>query len=331
MKLQARVKLMSTLLVCTLFASAIQAFAQGYPSKPVKILIGTPPGGPGDTATRGAAQALSQATGQPYVVENRVGADGLIAGEAAVRSAPDGYTLYVADSFAISLNPVIRAKMPYDPEKDLAPIAYFGALASLILAHPSVPANNLVELLSLAKAKPGSISFGTFGLASSSNLYVELLKNDRNVVFLNVPYKAASLAFPAMLAGEVNVVLFAVGPAVAQVKAGKAKALAIVSSNRSPLLPDVGTMKENGVDIDIQAWFALFAPAATPRDIISRVNAEVAKGLTNNPEAKAKFLTSQGIDTSAPAGASPEVFARFLKKERENYAEVVRLTKVRIE
>lgn len=144
-------------------------------------------------------------------------------------------------------------------------------------------------------------------------------------------YKAASLAFPAMLAGEVNVVLFAVGPAVAQVKAGKAKALAIVAASRSPLLPDVGTMKENGVNIDIQAWFALFAPAATPRDIITRLNAEVAKGLINNPEAKAKFLTSQGIDTSAPAGASPEVFAKFLKAERENYSEVVRLTKVRIE
>lgn len=187
MNSQTHSKMVLALLACALFAMATPAAAQGYPSKPVRILIGTPPGGPGDTATRGAAQALSQATGQSYVVENRVGADGLIAGEAAVRSAPDGYTLYVADSFAISLNPVIRAKMPYDPDKDLAPIIYFGALASLILAHPSVPANNLRELMNLAKAKPGSITFGTFGLASSSNLYVELLKNDRNIVFLNVP------------------------------------------------------------------------------------------------------------------------------------------------
>jgi tripartite-type tricarboxylate transporter receptor subunit TctC len=319
------------LLACTFSGAAMQAAAQAYPSKPVRILIGTPAGGPGDVAARGAAQALSQAFGQSYIVENRVGADGLIAGEAAVRSAPDGYTLYVADSFAISLNPVIRAKMPYDPEKDLAPIIQFGTLASLILAHPSVPANTLREVLELAKAKPGSITFGTFGLASSAHLYVEYLKNDRNIVFLNVPYKAASLAFPALLAGEVNVVLFAIGPASAQVKAGKAKALAINAPGRSPLLPDVQTMKEQGVDINIQTWFALFAPAGTPRDIINRSNTEVAKGLVNNPEAKAKFLTSQGMETSAPAGASAEVFAKFLKADRENYAEVVRVTKVRIE
>ena len=140
-----------------------------------------------------------------------------------------------------------------------------------------------------------------------------------------------ALAFPALLAGEVNVVLFAIGPASAQVKAGKAKALAVNASSRSPLLPDVGTMKEQGVDINIQTWFALFAPAGTPRDIITRSNAEVAKGLVNNPEAKAKFLTSQGMDTSAPAGASADAFAAFLKADRENYAEVVRVTKVRIE
>jgi tripartite-type tricarboxylate transporter receptor subunit TctC len=162
-------------------------------------------------------------------------------------------------------------------------------------------------------------------------LYVEYLKNERNIVFLNVPYKAASLAFPALLAGEVNVVLFAIGPAAQQVKAGKAKALAINAPGRSPLLPEVATMKEQGMDIDIQTWFGLFAPAGTPRDIISRSNTEVAKGLVNNAEAKAKFLTSQGMETSASAGASAEVFARFLKADRENYAEVVRVTKVRIE
>ena len=317
--------------VCMLMAAAMQASAQSYPSKPVRILVGTPAGGPGDLVARGSAQALSQALGQSYIVENRVGADGLIAGEAAVRSAPDGYTLYVADSFAISLNPVIRAKMPYDPEKDLAPIIHAGTLASLILAHPSVPANNLRELLDMAKAKPGTITFGTFGLASSAHLYVEYLKNERNIQFLNVPYKAASLAFPAMLAGEVNVVLFAIGPAVAQVKAGKAKALAVNAPGRSPLMPEVGTMKENGVDIDIQTWFGLFAPAATPRDIIIRANTEVAKGLINNPEAKAKFLTSQGMDTAAPAGTSADAFAKFLKADRANYAEVVRVTKARIE
>jgi len=157
------------LLACTLTATSIHATAQAYPAKPVRILIGTPAGGPGDVAARGAAQALSQAFGQSYLVENRVGADGLIAGEAAVRSAPDGYTMYVADSFAISLNPVIRAKMPYDPAKDLAPIVQFGTLASLILAHPSVPANSLREVLELARAKPGTIAFGTFGLASSAS------------------------------------------------------------------------------------------------------------------------------------------------------------------
>jgi len=158
-------------------------------------------GGPGDVATRGASQVLSQVMGQPFVVENRPGADGIIGGEACVKSAPDGHTLCTLDSFGVSLNPVIRAKMPYDTARDLTPVVHLGFLPAGIIVNASVPANSLRELLELAKAKPGAITWGSFGLASSSNLYMEWLKNARGISFLNVPYKGASQACSSAATG----------------------------------------------------------------------------------------------------------------------------------
>ena len=307
------------------------ADAQGWPSRAVRIFVGTPAGGPGDVVSRGAAQVLGQVFDQPFVVENRVGADGMIAGEACARSAPDGYTLCTADNYAITVNPVIRAKMTYDPMRDLVPIFHYGYLTAAILVHPSVPANTLRELLQLAKAKPNAITWGAYGFNSSSHFYIEWLKNANGISFYNVPYKAASLAFPAMLAGEVQVAIFAVGPAAQQVKAGKARALAVTTAKRSSHMPDVPTYKEAGLDIDIGTWFGLFGPAELPREIVNRLNAELAKGIANNPENKAKFLTSQGIEVDAPAGASPQEFAAMLTVERDRFANIAKVAKIRID
>jgi len=305
--------------------------AQGWPARAVHILVGTPAGGPGDVVSRGAGQVLGQLYGQAFVVENRVGADGMIAGEACARAAPDGYTLCTADNYAITVNPVIRAKMTYDPMRDLVPIFHYGYLVAAILVHPSVPAHTMRELLQLAKAKPNTITWGAYGLNSSSHFYIEWLKNADGIYFYNVPYKAASLAFPAMLAGEVQVAIFAVGPAAQQVKAGKARALAVTTAKRSSHMPDVPTYKEAGLDIDIGTWFGLFGPAQLPRDIVNRLNADLAKGIVNNPENRAKFLTSQGIEVSAPAGASPEEFAAMLPVERERFAKIAKVAKIRID
>lgn len=315
-------RILSALVAASLLIGAAQA--QKYPSRPVRILVGTPAGGPGDVVSRGAAQVLSAVFNEGFVVENRVGADGMIAGDACAKAAPDGLTLCTADNYAILVNPLIRLKMSYDPFKDLAPIVHFGHLGVAILVHPSVPANTLKELFDLAKAKPDSITWGSYGLNSSSHFYIEWLKNVHGIRFYNVPYKAASLAFPALLAGEVQVAVFAVGPAATQVKAGKAKALALTIGKRVPQLPDVPTYKEAGLDIDISTWFGLFAPTGTSSDIIHRINAEVSKSLINDPGMREKFLSSQGISPDHPAGASPEVFASTLGPERDRFAMIAK-------
>jgi tripartite-type tricarboxylate transporter receptor subunit TctC len=280
---------------------------------------------------RGTAQALSQRLGQPFVVENRVGADSMIAGEACAKSPSDGYILCVSDSLGVALNPVIRSKMSYDPSRDLAPIIHYGYAVNAILVHPSVPANTLQELFALAKAKPGSIRWGSYGVASPSNIYVEWLNNVKGISFLNVPYKAASLAYPAMLAGQVDVAYFNLGQALPVIKAGKAKALAIVLPKRTARLPDVPTHLEGGMDIGIITTFGLYAPGPTPRAIIDRVNAEVAAGLFGNAEMKQKFLIGQGLELHAPAGGTPEEFTAFLKAERENFAKLVKIAKIKVE
>lgn len=316
-----------------LFAGPLPlAQAQGWPSKAVHVLVGTPAGGPSDVVSRGAVLVLGQAFGQPFVVENRVGSDGIIAFEACARSAPDGYTLCTEPNNVVTINPVIRAKMNYDPIRDLVPIFHYGYMEAAILVHPSVPANTLPELFALAKAKPNSLSWGAYGLGSPSHFYIEWLRNAKSISFYNVPYKAASLAFPAMLAGEVQVAIYAVGPAAYQVRAGKARALAITTAKRSSHLPDVPTYKEAGLDIDIGTiWVGLFGPAGLPKEIVNRVNAELAKGLVNNPENREKFLTSQGFVVDAPSGAPAEEFAALLPIERERFMNAAKVAKIRME
>ena len=320
--------------LCAMLAGAFTlqaASAQVYPARPVRIIIPSAPGGPSDTNGRGVAQALSEALGQPFVVDNRPGADGIIGTEACVRSAPDGYTLCTCDGQGFSLNPVLRSKMPYDAIRDLKPIILTAFLYSALVVHPSVAANSLRELLDLAKAKPGRITFGTSGLASVANIYVEWLKRAKGVEFQSVPYKSTAPAFTGLVAGEVQVANFAVGQVAQYVKSGKVKALAQSGETRSRHLPDVPTFKEAGMEISLRNWFGLFAPAGTPVDIVRRLNAEVARNLLNNPVLQERFLASQGLGAESPVGESPEAFEAFLKADREYFAKVIKTTGIRLE
>jgi tripartite-type tricarboxylate transporter receptor subunit TctC len=307
------------------------ANAQSYPSKPVRILAAFGAGGPGDMASRGAAQVLTQVLGQPFTVENRLGADGIIAGEACAKAASDGYTFCVFDNYALALNPVIRVKMPYDTARDLTPVVHLGFAPAGIFAHPSVAANSLQALFDLAKAKPDSITWGSFGLASSSNLYIEWLKKAKGISFLNIPYKGASQAWQALLAGEVQVVAYTVATVVGQIKAGKAKALAVATSERSPYMPEVPTYAESGMEIAIVTWFGMMAPSGVPSEIVQRVNAEVTKGLLNNVQLRDKFLTPSGILILSPSGGPPNAFAEFLRAQHAMYSELMRVTGLKIE
>ncbi|OFZ98427.1 MAG: hypothetical protein A3H35_20445, partial [Betaproteobacteria bacterium RIFCSPLOWO2_02_FULL_62_17] len=275
--------MISTALRLAAFITALFVFsaaqAQTYPANRVRIISGVAPGGPGDVASRGAAEGLARVLGQPFVIENRPGAEGMIAGEACAKSTPDGYTLCLFNGHDIALNPVLRSKMPFDPARELTPVVHLGFAAAAIIVHPSVPANSLQELFALARAKPGSINWGTSGLASPGNIYVEWLKNALDIRFHGVPYKSALQGMQSVLSGEIQVTSFVAGQVAPQVRAGKLKALAVATSQRSPYLPEVPTFKEAGMEVAIVTWYGLMAPAGTPRDIILRVNAVVAAEL----------------------------------------------------
>ncbi|MFM9969682.1 MAG: Bug family tripartite tricarboxylate transporter substrate binding protein [Burkholderiales bacterium] len=305
--------------------------AQTYPSKPIRVVSQFTPGGPGDVLTRAITQIVTQSLGQPFVIESRPGAEGLIAAEQCRTSTPDGYNLCAADSFTVSLLPVISNNMKFDPLKEMSPIVHFGFLSSLLLVHPTVAANTLEELFAQVKAKPGSITWGSWGPASSPHIYMEWLKKERGINFLEVPYKSAPFAWQGLQAGEIQVAIFASGPSRGVVNAGKAKALALVNPARSTFVPNIPTLREAGLPVDVLTWFALFAPNGTPRDMIQRINAEAVKGFFSNAALVEKFLTSQGYSTAAPTGGTPETFAAFLRQDRESNEKLAKLTGVRVD
>jgi tripartite-type tricarboxylate transporter receptor subunit TctC len=299
-----------------LAALASLAAAQGYPSKTVRIIVPHPPGAPADVPPRGIAEALSRTLGQPFVIENRDGADGIIGAEACAKSAADGYTLCSTTSSIITLNGLLRTQLPYDGEHDFAPIACYGSLTGAIVAHPSVPANNLRELVELARAKPDSVTWATLGTTSAGPLYIAWFRNNAGASFFGVPYKSTQQGFQATISGQVNVVTFALGPVVPQVRAGKVKALAVSATRRSPQLPDVPTVRESGYDVNLSTWFGLFAPRGVPRDVSQRLNAEVVK-LVSEPAFRAKFVASQGLDADELGALGVDEFAAFIRSDRE--------------
>ena len=320
--------LQQLVLFCTLVAAAQ---AQIYPGTRVRIISSVAPGGSGDVATRGAAEGLSRTLGQPFVVENRPGAEGMIAGEACAKSPADGYTLCLFSGHDIALNPFLRSKMPYDPVRELIPVMHLGFAAAAIVVHSSVAANSLQELFALARAKPDSITWGTSGLASPGHIYVEWLKNAQDIRFRNIPYKSALQGMQAALSGEIEVTTYIAGVVAPHIRAGKLKALAVATSARSPYLPEVPTFKEAGMEFAILTWYGLMAPVRTPREIVQRINAVIAAELFAVPAMRDKYLSTPGTQVDPPAGASPEAFADFLKAQRDMYARVVKAAGIKVE
>lgn len=303
---------------------ATESHAQAYPVKPIRLLIPTAPGGPSDLNGRGIALALSDAYGQPIVVENRPGADSIIGNEACARSTPDGYTLCTSDGGGYSLNPAIRLKMPYDPLRDLQPIILTGMLYSALIVHPSLPVNSVKELFDLVKAKPGTVSFATSGQASQPTIIVEYLRKVRGLDFLAVPYKVQTQGATAVMAGEAMVTTFTIGQSANFAKAGKVKVLAQNSDGRSRHMPEVLSYKEAGFDVYIRNWLGFFGPAGMPRELVQRLNTDVNKNLLQNPALRDKFLTANGLEIEGAVGGTPDSFLAFLKADREYYANIVK-------
>jgi tripartite-type tricarboxylate transporter receptor subunit TctC len=306
---------------------ALAAGAQSYPNRPVKLIVPYAAGGLPDTMARLVGQKIGDALGQQLVVENRGGAGGIVGTSEVAKSAPDGYTLLVADVGQIAINPHLFSKLPYDPLKDLVGVSLMGTSALYLVAHPSVPANNMRELVALLKAQPGKFSYGSSGLGSIHHLATEALKTDLGLDILHVPYKGTGQSVPALLGGQVALLYAALPSIESHVKAGKVKMLAVSTPQRSPQAPDVPTVAESGVPgYDFVAEIGLYAPAGTPQDIVARLAAEVAKAV-KHPDVAQRFR-QLGID---PAGSAPETLAAMNRVNYEKYARVVKLSGAKID
>ena len=306
---------------------ACAAHAQNYPSRPIRIIVPYAPGGLPDTMTRLVGGKLADPLGQPIVVENMGGAGGINGVAEVVKSAPDGYTLLVADVGQIAINPHLFSKLPYQPLKDLAPVSLIGTSPLYLVAHPSVPANTLKELVALAKKEPGKLNYGSSGIGSIHHLATEALKAGFGIDIVHVPYKGTGQSVPALLGGQVALLYSALPSIAGHLKDGKVKMLAISSAKRSPHTPDVPTVAENGIaGYDFVAEIGLLAPAATPREVIQRLAGEMAK-VAKQPDLVKRF-TELGIDA---VGSTPADYGALNKTEFEKYGRLVKEAGITLE
>jgi tripartite-type tricarboxylate transporter receptor subunit TctC len=301
------------------------AVAQGYPSRPVRVLVGFPPGGGTDILARQLAPKLSEYLGQQFVVENRPGATTNIASDMAAKAAPDGHTLLFTTS-ALAINKSLYKNLTYDAERDFAPVSVFAESPNLVVV-PASGAKSIAELLAQAKAKPGALNYSSAGAGTSQHLAGELFKARSGANIVHIPYKGTAASLTAVMASEVQMSFANVPAILGHVKSGRLRAIAVAGARRSDLMPDVPTMKEAGVDgVEVPVWYALLAPAATPREIVSALHAATARAA--RAQDMRQRLVEQGAD---PVGNTPEEFARLLKDEIAKYAEVVRISGARAE
>jgi tripartite-type tricarboxylate transporter receptor subunit TctC len=304
-------------IVCALCAGAISA--QDYPRKAVRVIAPFAPGGATDLLARLVSQKLSERWGQSVLVDNRTGAGGHIGAELAARAAPDGYTLLVAGApHAIGVS--LYRKLGYDLAKDLAPISNLATYPSAIVVHPTLPVRTVKELVALAKARPGELNFGSAGSGSPNHLALELFKTMARVDMVHVPYKGGSgQLIGDLLAGQVQLASMGLPPAMPHIKAGKLRVLAVTGAKRSPLLPDAPTVSEAGLrGFDVTSWYGMFGPAALPRDIVGKVNADIAAVL-NAPDVRER-LAGSGAE---PAPTTPEDLGRLVREEIAKWSKVV--------
>lgn len=308
-----------------LLAVLLPAQAQTYPVKPVRAIIPYGAGAPSDVIARAISPLIQQTFGQVLVVENRPGANGIIGTEACARAAPDGYSVCFISHIQALINPLVYAKLPYDPQRDLVPVIQVGLINNALAVGASVPVNSLRELIDLAKAKPGALNWASWGVGSTSHLYLAWLENRTGAKFNHVPYKEPAQALKAFLAGETEVIINTTGLLRAHVNAGKVKALSASGTKRSTFLPQVPTYKELGMDLELGGWIGVFGPAGMPRAAVQRLNSEIDK-LFADKKFVEKPILALGLE---PAGGSPEAFAAFIKTDREASIEIVRLAGVK--
>jgi tripartite-type tricarboxylate transporter receptor subunit TctC len=304
----------------------LDGFAQSYPVKPIRIVAPFPAGGGTDLFARAVAQKLTTVFGQQTVVDNRSGAGGMIGSELAARAAPDGYTLLVTSSSTHSINPHLTRKPLYDPLRDFAPVINIASAPNVLVVHPSVPARTVKDLIALAKARPGAINYASNGSGTLSHLTGELFKLQTGINMVHIPYKGGPPAVIDLVAGQVSALFAALPTVFGQVRAGKLRALAVSGAKRAATVPDVPTVAETVPGFESVQWWAMFAPAGTPAEVVDRLNSEVAK-IIADADVKTRFA-AEGAE---PAGGSPRDLAAFLKADYEKWGKVVKETGVRSE
>ena len=321
------------LLTLTAFVAAASALAQPapkpggvYPSKPVRVIVPFAPGGSNDIMGRLVAQRLGESTGQTFIVDNRPGAGGIIGTEIVAKAQPDGYTLLVM-SATLTVNPSLQRKLPYDTLKDLAPITNIAAAPLMLVVHPSVPARSVAELLAYARAQPDKLNFGSGGPGSTPHLAGEMLKSMARVRMTHVPYKGGGPALTDLVGGQIQLMLENIPSTLPHVKVNRLRALAVTGPKRSPLVPEVPTLSEAGVQgYELVGWNGLFAPAGTPRNIVAYLQGETARALSQ-PEVKERLsaLGAEGV------GNTPAEFSAFVRAELKKWAQVVRDANIKLD
>ena len=303
------------------------ALAQQYPVKPIRMIIGFPPGGGTDIIGRIVAQRMSEGLKQQILVDNRGGASGQIAADLAAKAPPDGYTVMMAHIAAMSILPSLYPKLPYDPVRDFAPISQVGVSPQMVVVHPSLPVKNIKELIALAKARPGQIHYASPGIGTVQHLAGELFNLQAKVSMVHVAYKGAGPSVIDLIAGHVQISFDVIPVVVNHVKAGKLRAIAVTSEKRTTLMPELPTVNEGGLKgFDLSTWWGLVAPAAVNKDVVARLHAETVRtlGLSDVKER----IAANGADV---VGSSPAEFAAFIRNERDKYARIAREANVKLE
>lgn len=302
-------------------------FAQGYPSRPIRFIAAFPPGSASEILGRIVGQKLHESWGQPVVVEARPGAGGTIGADFVAKSAPDGYTLLVGSSAEVTVGISLYAKLPYDPVRDLAPVILIAPVPNVLMVNPAVPATSLKELVALAKAKPGQLNFGSSGNGTTGHLAGEMFKLQAGIDVVHIPYRGSPPALTDLLGGRITMMFGPLTTALPHVKAGTLRALAVSSAKRSSAAPEVPTMMESGFpDFEASIWWGILAPAATPKAIVTRLNAEIGR-ILQLPDVR-ETLSRQGAD---PVGGTPEQYAAFIRTEIAKWAKVVKESGARID
>ncbi|HTE15092.1 MAG TPA: tripartite tricarboxylate transporter substrate binding protein [Burkholderiales bacterium] len=307
--------------------ACVSVLAQNYPVKPVRMIVHFPPGGPTDIVARAVAQKLTDAWGYQFVIDNRPSAGGIVGVELVARAVPDGYTLLFGTGGSMAITPALDRKLPYDVARDFAPISLVVINPQILVFHPAFPPNSVKDLIAYAKTRPGTINYASVGPGSPQHLGVEMLKSMTGIDLVHIPYKGTAPAMTDVLAGQIPLMFNSMPTVLQHIKSGKLKGIAVGSAKRSPAMPDIPTVAESGVTgFDYVTWYGMFAPAATPKPVVAKLNAEVVKMLSERE--MSQRLAVQGAD---PAPSTPEQLGRYRLEEENRWRKVIKSANLKLD